>query len=318
MTGLDERRIIQILQEGLGRKGFAGEDVEVFRRGSGNVAVSVDTLVQSTDIPRGMRTAEAARKSVAACVSDFAAKGVRPEFGVVSVTIPGGFSKGQIVQLARGFQRASEEFGVRILGGDTNGGIEMSISVALYGAADRIVGRGGTKSGDRIFVTGSFGNAAAGLRLLLGARRRAGSGPGRRFIDAFCSPVPPIEFGVRAGRYLTSAMDSSDGLARTLNEMARRSKKRFEITRLPYEGALDAFAGRSGASVEDLVLFGGEEYEMVLTVPEKNVTRVRSLAKKSRTRLTEIGTVRSGGGVILESGGRSAGIPDSGWTHLAS
>jgi len=314
---LDERQIIQILQEGLGRNGFVGEDVEVLRRGSCSVAVSVDTLVESTDVPPGMRAAEVARKSVAACVSDFAAKGVRPEFGVVSVTVPTGFSKSRMVQLARGFQMASEEFSVRILGGDTNGGIEMSISVALYGAGDRIVTRGGAKSGDAVFVTGSFGSAAAGLRLLLGGRR-AKRGPDRRFIDAFCSPVPPIEFGVRARRYLTSAMDSSDGLARTLNEMAGQSKKRFEITRLPYERALGAFAARNGTPVEDLALFGGEEYEMVFTVPEKNITRVRSLARKSRTSLTEIGTVRSGEGVVLESGDGSARIPDVGWTHLAA
>ena len=329
MTKLDERRIIRILQRGMGgHDRFAGEDVEVFGRGARNAVVAIDALVQSTDVPPGMRPAQISRKSVAACASDFAAKGVRPEFGTVSIVIPGGFSARRVAGLARGFGRASEEFGIRILGGDTSGGRELVIAVALYGrtAAGGIVPRGGAKTGDSIFVTGDFGHAAAGLRSLL---RRKGPGSPRadqRFRNAFCNPRPRLEFGVRARRYLTSSMDSSDGLARTLNEMARQSGRRFAVSQLPGGGAaLEAFAARNGCRAEDLVLFGGEEYEMVFTVPEKNVSRVRGLGRRCGVKLAEIGTVRAGRGVFLERRGRRDGtrrggttrIPDTGWTHRA-
>ena len=334
MTKLDERRIIRILQRGMGgHDRFAGEDVEVFGRGARNAVVAIDTLVQSTDVPPGMRPAQISRKSVAACASDFAAKGVRPEYGTVSVVVPDGFSEGGIAGLARGFRRASEEFGIRILGGDTGGGRELVITVALYGrtaaaaAGGGIVPRGGAKTGDAIFVTGDFGHAAAGLRSLLRNRGPGSPRADQRFRNAFCNPHPRLEFGVRARRYLTSSMDSSDGLARTLNEMARRSGRMFAVSRLPCGGAaLAAFAARNGCRAEDLVLFGGEEYEMVFTVPGKNVARVRGLGKRCGVKLAEIGTVRAGGGVFLErrgrrrdgtGGGGATRIPDAGWTHLA-
>ncbi len=317
MTRPDEDQVIRILQKRLGGTG-PHEDVEVFMRGSKRIVVAVDTLVQSTDVPPGMRTSEISRKSVAACVSDFAAKGVRPEFGTVSVTIPKGFSKRQVTDLAVGFQRASREFGVRILGGDTGGGAELSISVALYGTAGRIVPRGGAEPGDRIFVTGYFGNAAAGLHLLLNGGGSGRPGSDRRYRDAFCNPRPRLEFGARSGRYLSSSMDSSDGLARTLNEMSRQSGRRFSITGLPCEKALGAFAEKNGVSVEDLTLFGGEEYEMVFTVPEKNVPKIRKMARECGTRLVEIGAVGPGRGVVSRMGRRARRIPDRGWSHLGS
>jgi len=315
MAGLDEGKIIGILQGGIAARGLAHEDVQVFGRGPRGVAVAVDTLVESTDVPPGMKMPEISRKAVAACVSDFAAKGIRPEFGVISVTVPRRLSRRQAAGLAEGFQRASREFGVKILGGDTSGGAELSISVTLCGAAGRIVPRGGAKAGDRIFATGSFGDAAAGLRLLLNGRRSGRAGPDAGYRSAFCSPKPKLEFGVRAGRHVSSAMDSSDGLAKTLNEMARQSGKRFVLTRLPYEKPLEAFAGRSGMRVEDLVLYGGEEYETVFTAQEKNIPRIESIARGSGCRITEIGSVEGGRGVRLQAGGRDKKIPDRGWNH---
>lgn len=321
MAAPDEDLAVRILRRAVGAGGSPGEDVEIFAgRGRGRVAVAVDTLVESTDVPPRMEMSRVSRKAVAACVSDFAAKGVAPEFGVVSVVVPAGMARGRITALARGFRRASREFGVKILGGDTSGGRELVISVSLYGAADRIVPRGGARPGDAIFATGDFGDSAAGLRLLLRqAPPPGGAGQGaaeRRYEDAFCVPRPRLEFGIRSRRYVSSAMDSSDGLARTLNEMARQSGSRFVLSRLPHGRALGAFAARNGIPVEELVLFGGEEYETVFTAPRRNAARVRAAAAKSRTKVTEIGAVGPGSGVELLSEGGSATIPDRGWVHL--
>ncbi len=317
MTELDEDQIIGILRKKLGRTG-PHEDVEVFRRGSRITVVAVDTLVQSTDVPPGMKMSEVSRKAVAACVSDFAAKGVRPEFGTVSVTIPRGLPRGQLAGLAVGLQRASREFKVGILGGDTSGGAEVSVSVSLYGTAGRIVPRGGAKPGDRIFVTGYFGNTAAGLHLLLNGKKSGRPRLDARYRNAFCNPRPRLEFGTKAARYLSSSMDSSDGLAMTLNEMSRQSACRFSVTRLPYEKALCIFAERNGIPVEDLALFGGEEYEMVFTAPEKNIPKVKKAAEKSGVGLIEIGVVEPGGGVVSRLGRKTAGIPDRGWGRPGS
>ena len=126
MSKLSEKKIIELFQNRLGNTNFVPEDVESFKIGKKYFVVKVDTLVESTDVPPGMKLEDVARKSVVSCVSDFAAKGVKPIFGIISLTIPKRFSKSNIESLAKGFQRAAKEFELKILGGDTNEGKELS------------------------------------------------------------------------------------------------------------------------------------------------------------------------------------------------
>ena len=130
------------------------------------MVAKVDTLVQSTDIPPQMNWSEAARKSVVACVSDFAAKGVKPKFSIISINLPKEIT-GKAIEIAKGFKNASKEFSFSILGGDTNEGKEAVFNVCLFGIANKISRRSGAKEGDLIFVTGPFGYTSAGLKILL-------------------------------------------------------------------------------------------------------------------------------------------------------
>ena len=88
MSKLSEKKIIELFQSKLGNASFVPEDVELFKIGKEQLVVKVDTFVESTDLPPRMNLEDAARKSIVSCVSDFAAKGVRPIFGIVSLTIP--------------------------------------------------------------------------------------------------------------------------------------------------------------------------------------------------------------------------------------
>lgn len=309
MAKLDESQIIRIFQKRFGS--LVSEDVESFRLGKGLGAIKIDTLVESTDVPPGMTPAEAARKSIVACVSDFASKGVRPLYGTISVTIPRSYSEKKIKELAEGFAKSSREFGFRILGGDTNEGMEMIISVSLFGTSDKITYRNGARSGDSIIVTGPFGNSYAGLKHVMQGKK-AERKFARKIKSAVYRPAPRLGFGVLAARYFSSSMDSSDGLSTTLNEMAKQSKKKFEITVLPHDSDLEKFASQNRLDIEDLILNGGEEYEIVATVPQKNLKKVKQIAKSHKIPLAEIGTVRNGGGVFY-SGKR---IRPGGWLHF--
>lgn len=312
MKKLDERGIIAIFEQKLGTIGRA-EDVEVFCDGSSNIITAIDTLVESTDVPVGMKAREVARKSIAACVSDFAAKGVKPEFAIISVVLPAKYSRKKITELADGFACASKEFGFKIIGGDTNQGVELSISAVLYAKTDKIVKRSGAKKGDLIFVTGPFGNAAAGLDLLVHKTKTALT---RHMIESFLHPKPKLAFGVKIKKYISSAMDSSDGLALTLNEMAAQSKKKFVITRLPHDKKLEAYAKIHKKSIKNLVLFGGEEYETVFTVSQQNSSRIKSIAKKDGIPIQQIGDVKMGQHVTLEIKNQTQKIANKGWQHF--
>jgi len=315
MSKLDEKEIIKIFQNHLGNKKFVSEDVEVFKIGNVSCVVKVDTLVQSTDIPPRTKLRDAARKSVIACISDFAAKGVKPLCGIISITIPRQFSNSQIIDLSSGFAQASKEFDFRILGGDTNEGKELVIQVCLFGKTKGIVPRNGAKIGDLIFVTGPFGYSIAGLQIMLW-KKRGKKQFVRKAKAATLHPNPRLRFGLSCRDFFSSAMDSSDGLSTTLHEMSRQSKRKFVITNIPAKIDLVEFSKSNRLNSNDLIFNGGEEYEIVFTTSPKNRKKVVRNAKTQKVPLIEIGYVSKGKGVFYYQDGQVSKIKDAGWRHF--
>lgn len=313
MTKLNERQIIKIFEKAFGKK--FDEDVEVFKIGGKFGVIKIDTLVASTDIPPKMKIQDIARKSIVSSVSDFASKGVLPKYGIISISIPGKLSKSEIVKLCRGFKVASKEFGFKILGGDTNQSKEIVISCVLFGTSNKITPRNGARLGDVIITTGPFGLTAAGLHILMN-KAKSKCLFKKKAVQAVFHPLPHLAFGSKASKLLTSSMDSSDGLSSCLVELARQSKKKFIITKIPAaEGTLE-FARANKLSFMDLVFNGGEEYEIVATTPKKNLPLLKKIAKAQRLNLVEIGFVQKGSGVFVQKADRLNRLSDLGWVHF--
>ena len=315
MSKLNEKKIINLFQNRLGNAGFVPEDVEFFKIGKNNLVTKVDTLVESTDVPPGMKLDDVARKSVVSCVSDFAAKGVKPIFGIISLTIPKRFSKLNIESLAKGFQKATKEFQVKILGGDTNEGKELIINFSLFGVSEKIAKRSGAKTNHVIITTGPFGYSAAGLSILL-KNKKCSKKFKVKAKRAVFKPNCRLMFGLKNKNYFSSSMDSSDGLSTTLNEMSIQSKKRFVITKMPSENDVFDFASSNRLNVNDLIFNGGEEYEIVATVSMSNLPKIKKYAKRNQVKLYEIGYVTKGKGVFYKKDGKLVRIKDEGWQHL--
>jgi len=123
-------------------------------------------------------------------------------------------------------------------------------------------------------------------------------------------------FGLKNKNYFSSSMDSSDGLSTTLNEMSNQSKKKFVITKMPSENDVFDFASSSKLNANDLILNGGEEYEIVATVNTSNLPKIKKYAEKHRMKLYEIGYVTKGKGVFHKKNGELIKIKDGGWQHL--
>jgi len=315
MSRLNEKKIIEIFQSKLGNKDFVPEDVEFFKIGKKYHVLKVDTLVESTDIPPGIKLEDVARKSIVSCISDFAAKGVEPIFGIVSLTIPKKYSKFKIESLAKGFYKARKEFNLKILGGDTNEGKELVINFSLFGTSEKIVKRKGAKMNDVIITSGPFGYTSSGLNILLNHKKYSKKF-GNKAKKVVFTPRPRLEFGLKNKNYFSSSMDSSDGLSTTLNEMSDQSKKRFVINKLPTEKDVLDFANTNTLDVNDLIFNGGEEYEIVATVNPSNLKKIKKYAKKNRIKLYEIGHVMKGKGVFFQKNGKLASIKDKGWHHF--
>ncbi len=262
-----------------------------------------------------MSLRDAARKSVVACVSDFAAKGVKPKFGVISVNLPYGISNTELSDIAKGLKEASNEFNFHILGGDTNEGREIVLHVCVFGFSDQIVKRKGAKTGDLIFVSGPFGYTAAGLDILLKKSRRSDSFS-KLAIKSVVKPNPRLEFGLGGKKYFTSSMDSSDGLSTTLNEMSRQSKCKFVVNNIPTKKQVENFSKTYKKKLESLVFHAGEEYEIVFTVPKKYKSKIIQIAKTTKTPIIEIGRVVKGKGVFLQKNQKQIKLKDLGYHHF--
>ena len=313
MKKLNEKKIIDIINKK--GKNFLSEDVEVFRLGSEQFAVSIDTLVESTDIPKGSKLSDISRKSVVSSVSDFAAKGISPKFCIISLTLPSKITKTQVEEISKGFAKACKEFRIQLLGGDTNSGTEISIHVVLFGKAKKIVKRNSSKIGDVICTTGPFGYTGAALKIML-KNKKFSKEFTKKAKKMFFSPTPPLAFGIKSANLMTSSMDSSDGLASCLNEMASQSKKKFVIDNLPVNPDIIEFSKKNRTDLLELVFTGGEEFEIVFTVNPKNLKKIHGIGKKLGIKVIEIGSVIKGKGVFLEDNSKWLEFWYKGWDHF--
>ena len=311
MKKLNEKEIIKIIKN----KDTISEDVEIFNLGNEQCAVCVDTLVESTDIPKGSKLSDISRKGVVSSVSDFAAKGIIPKFCIISLTLPKTISKKQVQELSKGFSKACKEFRIQLLGGDTNQGTEISIHVVLFGNVKKYTKRKGAKIGDIICTTGPFGYTAAALDIIL-KKRKSSKAFSTKSKNLFFKPKPRLEFGHKSIRYTSSSIDSSDGLSSCLNELSNQSKKKFLITKIPTNNDVREFSEKNNTSLNRLVFDGGEEFELVFTVTPKNLKKIHALAKKNKISIFEIGQVSKGKGVFFDDGNNLFKIKDNGWQHF--
>lgn len=337
MTRLDEKAIIRIFSSVLGIKDLddvATLHIECGGYGRGRrknkllLVFKADMLVGSTDVPAQMKPWQAARKSIVSCASDLAAKGAAPVAAMVSVGLPAGVSKKYVQGLARGFAIASKEFGVRMVGGDTNEAPDLVIDCSMVGVVQgeegggggsRMPTRAGARPGDAVVISGRFGYPACGLAVLLGGARRSAAGEsfGRRAVRSVLEPRPRQRFGAALARFFTSSIDSSDGLAASLYELAAQSKVNIHVSyRKASAAGVDAFAQANGLDAHELVFHGGEEYEIVATIPQSRLRAASAAAKRAGVVLCVIGSVERGaaGGKVYCDG---RPVDDRGYLHFS-
>lgn len=324
--GLGEHEIIRLIQRRLTVMPDMpvpfGDDVSAVPLGSGEVAVlKTDMLVAKTDIPAGMSLFAAARKAVVMNVSDFAAKGVLPSTVLVALGLPRGLGAGDVVQIADGLNAGAREYGAYVVGGDTGEASDLIISISLFGTAKQsvLMLRSGAKAGDVVAVTGLFGKSAAGLRLLLG-NCEASAKVRDVLVDAVFNPKARLREGLalRGYGYVSSSIDSSDGLARSLHELARMSNVGFLIDRVPIASEAEEFALRNSLDALELALYGGEEYELVLTVKPERWSEAKAVVEAVGGCLIPIGKATYEKQVILEMDGEKRIIEARGWEHFKS
>jgi thiamine-monophosphate kinase len=306
-----------------------GDDAAVVEPGRHHGILTTDLLVDGVhfEVER-ILPHDLGHKAITVNVSDVAAMGGSPRYGVASLGLSPGVEAAWVVELCGGLREAADEYGMAIVGGDTSRADRVTISVAVFGevAQGAAVTRAGARPGDRLVVTGSLGAAAGGLRLASGSRAqvrgRLSTEAGRAAVAALQRPVARVSEGqelARAGA--TAMMDLSDGLALDLHRMCRESEvgARVRLDAVPVAPVLLDLAAALDVDPIDLALHGGEDYELLAALPPGAVEGARRrLTERVGTSLHEIGEVTGReGGVIGVGPDGERPLEARGWDHFA-
>jgi thiamine-monophosphate kinase len=304
-----------------------GDDAAVVEPGGHHAILTTDMLVEGVHfLLETTSPHDLGHKALAVNVSDVAAMGGSPRYGVASVVLSGEIEAAWVMELYGGMRRAADEYGMALVGGDTNRGPAVVISVTVYGEVgrDRAVLRSGARPGQRLVVTGSLGAAAGGLWLAQAdpddVKEFLGEGWARSLVEALERPTARVGEGQTLAQSGASAMiDISDGLALDLSRLCRASGvgATVRLADVPVAAELVELEASLGADPLDLALHGGEDYELLAALPAASVEPAqRLLAERYGTGLTDIGEVTEGSLVADLPDGRQEGLEPRGWDHF--
>ena len=305
-----------------------GDDAAVLEPRGGDLVFTTDLLVEGIHFERGSSSArDLGAKAVTVNVSDVAAMGASPRYAIAAIGVPEDVEAAWVIELTGGMREASAEYALALVGGDTNRAELIVLSVAVVGevAPRRAVTRSGARPGDRIVVTGSLGAAAGGLAISKAPPEEAAaalSEPwGRELSEALARPVARVgEAEILARTGATAMMDLSDGFAIDLPRLCRSSGvgARVALGKVPVADALERGAGALGVEALPLALSGGEDYELVATMPRDAVETARAgLFEAFGTKLSDVGEIVEGSGVeAVRDDGSTSPLEPAGWDHF--
>jgi len=309
-----------------------GDDAAVFRGATGKeTIITADLLVEDVDFRRTTTPPYLlGHKALAVSLSDIAAMGARPLWSLISIGVPEDVWETDFAErLYDGLLELANRYGVQLIGGDTsrtNENIVIDSIVVGECAAGAAVMRSGAKAGDQIFVTGSLGAAAAGLRLIERgahlAEQNLGDEDSQKLDHILLRqlrPEPRVGWGIVLGeeRLATAMIDLSDGLSSDLNQLCTASSvgALIDSALLPVDNYVTELCGRRALDPLQLALHGGEDFELLFAVKPEDVPRLPRRVDGIEIKcIGEITAVHEG--VKITEGTRVWELRPGGWKHF--
>jgi thiamine-monophosphate kinase len=291
--------------------------------------LTTDMLVEGVHFEIGSTSAhDLGHKAVTVNVSDVAAMGGSPRFGLASVAVSPTLEASWVMELYGGMRQAANEYGMSMVGGDTSRADRTVLSVTVIGevAAGRAVSRAGARAGDVLVVTGALGGSAGGLWVAKARHDRRSealsSEWGRALVALHERPVARVGEGqTLAAAGATAMIDLSDGLALDLSRLCEESRvgARVKLAEVPITEGLEQLGNLGEIEPLDLALHGGEDYELLATLPRDSVEPAReALLERFRTPLTQIGEITAERGMVaIGDDGSEDQLEPKGWDHFA-
>ncbi|KGI78577.1 thiamine-phosphate kinase [Oleiagrimonas soli] len=300
-----------------------GDDAALLRPPPGHaLAVAVDTLLEGVHFPLGTAPADIGWKALAVNLSDLAAMGATPAWALLSLSLPRA-DRRFVEGFLDGFMALAEPHRLALVGGDTTRGT-LAVSVTVHGFVheEQALRRSGAKPGDAIFVTGTLGDAAAGLACLDRQRDDADRlltsavDSRKALIERLNRPSPRVAAGQWLREVASACIDVSDGLLADLGHLCKASGvgASLDVDALPLSSALlTLFADNA----RDFALTGGDDYELCFTAAPEHAARIVADLARQGCGAARIGRIVAEEGVALhDADGRRVTASASGWDHF--
>lgn len=285
------------------------------------LVISVDTLVADVHFFADADPFDIGYKSLAVNLSDLAAMGAQPAWATLSLTLPE-INEHWLTKFSQGFFSLLEQYQMQLIGGDTTRG-PLSITVQVHGFVPNgsVLLRSGAKVGDKIFVTGTLGDAAAALHLLKVNKKPMAD----TLLQRLYQPTPRIEVGQLLRDIASSAIDISDGLVADLRHILNASQvgANLYIDKLPLSKELLAIPTLllglqpNLQMAWDYALSGGDDYELCFTVPAKKIPDFLAVTWQSDCLCTEIGEITDSKDLrLIHADGAIYQLKQEGYQHF--
>src|SRR2546421_6897490 len=302
-----------------------GDDAAVLKPSGDDIVVTADAIVEGVHFLADDPPDTVARKALRVNLSDLAAKGATPAGFVLTLALRAA-DDAWLTPFARGLGSDAGLFGCPLLGGDTvSTPGPLTISIAAFGRvpAGKMVRRSGAKPGDRVVVTGTIGDAALGLDILKGGPVAAAladdAGAKAMLIGRYRVPQPRNALAKAVRNHARAAIDVSDGLAGDLAKLCGVSgvSAVIDAPSIPLSPAAAALLSRGTAGIETIVS-GGDDYEVLCTVPEDSFEAFVQEAGHAGVAVSSIGMIVAGSSVpsFLDGEGREIALPLLSYRHF--
>ncbi len=325
-TGLGEfdliNRIFAPLSAGSPGAFSLTDDAAVVNVSEGQeLVVTKDAMVAGIHFLEADPPEDIARKLIRVNLSDLAAMGARPVGYLLATFWPKDLDTSWIKSFADGLARDQKEFSISLLGGDTvktPGPLCLSLTAMGEVPIGQALRRNGARAGDLIAVSGTIGDGALGLKASRSDLDGLGAEAARALSNRYRLPEPRLHLGQSLHSMVTSCIDISDGLIADIGHICEQSKVRAVLRsdKIPLSNAAATVLSQD-RSLLQVILTGGDDYELAFTFPAEKEEMIEELARKTGCELALIGHIEAGEGVtVLDGDGSDVAIVQSGWQHF--
>ena len=285
------------------------------------IVLKTDSLIESVHFRSDDPPSTVGRKALRRALSDLAAKGAEPAAYLLALALPQRIGVPWLEEIASGLALDQAEFGISLYGGETDatpGPVTITVTAIGFVPHGALVRRKGANPGDLVFVTGTIGDAGAGLEILTN-KPAILSGKAPEFLASrYRLPTPRLVFGHAFRALASAAIDVSDGLIADLGHIADVSDVRIEVdcAAIPLSPVLAGIKG-DGRETRIHAATAGDDYEIAFTAPSAVEPLIREAARQTATSITPIGRVMPGRGIaLLDDAGGEVALERRGYTHF--